>query len=285
MVLVKVPAINGLGKTIGCEDAPDFLCNFLCDNCERIEKIEVIKADNKNIAETQKKIYNTSKRFFKKNKEGEFILFLGGDHSISFPIFRALSYIHSINIHPINKKDKKNKKSINKNTGLGLVVFDAHADCMPPMKEPTHEEWLRALIEKKFVNPKNIIIIGLRKVEPEEMKFLKEKKIKYFFIKDFIEDFDKSANLIIEEARKFGSFYLSIDIDVIDPAFAPGTGYREAGGFSSKDFFYLIKKLAELKNLRAADLVEINPKKDINNKTIKLGAKIISIFSDPKTKS
>jgi len=266
MVLIKVPAINGLGKTIGCEEAPDSLCNFLYGHCERIE------VDNQNIAETQKKIYNTSKRFFKKNKEGKFNLFLGGDHSISFPIFRAFSYIHSVNIHSINKR------SINKNTSLGLIIFDAHADCMPPMKEPTHEEWLRALIEKKFVKPENVVLVGLRKVEPEEMKFLKEKKIKYFFIKDFIEDFDKSANLIIEEARKFDSFYLSIDIDVIDPAFAPGTGYRETGGFSSKDFFYLVKKLAEFKNLGAADLVEINPEKDIDNKTIKLGAKIIGEF-------
>jgi len=70
--------------------------------------------------------------------------------------------------------------------------------------------------------------------------------------------------------------YVSIDIDVLDPAFAPGTGYREPGGLSSRDFIYLVQRINKIKNLKAVDIVEINPDKDIKNQTVKLGAKILS---------
>ena len=70
--------------------------------------------------------------------------------------------------------------------------------------------------------------------------------------------------------------YVSVDIDVIDPAFAPATGYPEPGGLSSREFIYLIQRINKMKNLRGIDIVEINPEKDENNLTIKLGAKILS---------
>jgi len=74
--------------------------------------------------------------------------------------------------------------------------------------------------------------------------------------------------------------YISIDIDVIDPAFAPSTGYPEPGGFTSKEFIYLAQRLSKIKNLHALDIVEINSEKDEsnNNLTLKLGAKILSEF-------
>jgi len=78
------------------------------------------------------------------------------------------------------------------------------------------------------------------------------------------------------ELSKGKELYVSIDIDVIDPAFAPGTGYCEPGGLSTRDFLYLIQRINKLKNLKAIDLVEINPDKDKENMTVKLGAKILS---------
>jgi agmatinase len=74
----------------------------------------------------------------------------------------------------------------------------------------------------------------------------------------------------------FGSLYVSIDIDVLDPAFAPGTGYLEPSGLSSRELIFFLQRLSNLKNLKAVDLVEINPKLDISNLTVKTGAKIIS---------
>jgi len=88
--------------------------------------------------------------------------------------------------------------------------------------------------------------------------------------------------------------YVSVDIDVMDPAFAPATGYPEAGGLTSRQFIYLIQRINKIKKLKAIDIVEINPEKanfeenkisklpddtwekDKDNLTVKLGAKILS---------
>jgi len=72
--------------------------------------------------------------------------------------------------------------------------------------------------------------------------------------------------------------YISIDIDVIDPAFAPATGNPEPGGLTSREFIYLISRINKMINLKAIDLVEINPDKDKGELTVKLGAKILAEF-------
>ena len=70
--------------------------------------------------------------------------------------------------------------------------------------------------------------------------------------------------------------YISLDIDVVDPAFAPGTGYPEPAGLTSRQLFYMLHRLKNLKNINIIDIVEVNPKKDINNMTSKLAAKILA---------
>jgi len=95
-------------------------------------------------------------RFFRKSQE----YFLGGDHSISYSTTRAF----------FDYCDDSGKKPC-------LIVFDAHADCMVPMKEPTHEEWLRKLIEDGFPT-KNILLVAVRNYWKDEMEFLKEKNIR-----------------------------------------------------------------------------------------------------------
>jgi arginase family enzyme len=79
----------------------------------------------------------------------------------------------------------------------------------------------------------------------------------------------------MERAKISGGFYVSIDIDSVDPAYAPGTNELEPGGLSSIDLIYFIKRLKLLGNFRGADIVEINPSKDINGSTVKLGARLL----------
>jgi len=79
----------------------------------------------------------------------------------------------------------------------------------------------------------------------------------------------------METARGWGAFYLSIDIDVIDPAFAPGTGFREPGGLTSREMIYFIQRLKRLKNLKMTDITEVNPSKDSADLTVKLAAKLV----------
>ena len=90
-----------------------------------------------------------------------------------------------------------------------------------------------------------------------------------------LENLEDTCEIIMEFSDK-KELYLSLDIDVVDPAFAIGTGYKESGGLTSREFIYIIQRLNKIKRLRGVDLVEINPKLDMNNMTIKLGAKILS---------
>ena len=83
---------------------------------------------------------------------------------------------------------------------------------------------------------------------------------------------------VMAAAKDFEALYVSIDIDVLDPAFAPGTGCTEPAGLTSRELIYFVQRLKLLKNLKIVDIVEINPKKDVNNMTSKLGAKIIAEF-------
>jgi agmatinase len=154
-------------------------------------------------------------------------------------------------------------------------VFDAHPDCMEAMKEPTHEEWLRKLIEEGFP-PENILLVGVRNSYESELVFLREKKIKTISLNSILLNIEDSCDIIMEFSNG-KELYVSIDIDVIDPVFAPATGYgNEVGGLTSREFIYLIQRINKIKNLRAVDIVEINPKKDKNGRTVRLGAKILS---------
>jgi agmatinase len=263
MFIVKIPGINGLGKTKGCEKAGNAVLEVLKEIHSneqgilidvRLLDLEEIHLDNSNIEEANKLIYKNSLEIFEEKPK---TIFLGGDHSISFSTVSAfLEYCK-----------KKNKEPC-------LIVFDAHADCMMPMKEPTHEEWLRALVDSGFP-AENILLVGARNLWKDEIIFLKKKGIKIISMEQLRSDLQNTCDIIMEFTKN-KELYISIDIDVIDPGFAPGTGYREPGGVTSRQFLYLIQRINKLKNLKAVDIVEINLEKDKDNVTVKLGAKILS---------
>ena len=100
-------------------------------------------------------------------------------------------------------------------------------------------------------------------------------KIKRISINQLAGDLQDTCDTIMEfsQAREL---YVSVDVDVIDPAFAPGTGYPESGGLTSRQFISIMQRINKMKNLKAVDIVEINPDKDVNNQTVKLGAKILA---------
>ena len=260
MQIIKIGLVNNKNKTKGCETAPNSILKEL-KNIWSNEKGELIHYDELNLEEihidsdkleeADYLIFENSKEIFEKNF---FLIFLGGDHSISYPILRAFN------------KTEENPL---------LIVFDAHADCLDSGKIPDNHSWLRKLIEEGF-NASGIILISTRNISSTELEFLEKNKILLIKMDLLREDLDGVCDLIMERARSSSGFYVSIDIDSIDPGFAPGTFDIEAGGLSSRDIIYFIKRLKLLKNLKGCDIVEINPKLDFNNITINLGAKIIS---------
>lgn len=178
---------------------------------------------------------------WKLNKNNNRVIFLGGDHSISLSTFPQTKATH-------------------------LVVLDAHFDLFTPPDTPFHGNWLKLLVDRNLVDPRNVTILGVRAWEKIEMAYAKEKGIKYTLF-----DYSPPENLFNHP------FYLSIDIDVIDPAYAPGTGYMEPGGWTSRDLLEIVKALRKA-NLIAMDIVEVDASRDLNNMTSKLAAKVIKEF-------
>ncbi|MBI4143730.1 arginase family protein [Candidatus Woesearchaeota archaeon] len=251
MNVFSVPFSGGsLGKNDGCEKAPQaILSNMPSLNCAN-NKVVITNNDvvvfPLDFPATQLNIIKTVK--FPS-------IILGGDHSITYASFKAFAMQH---------------------TNAALVVFDAHPDLMQEFETPTHENYLRMLVSESILKSGNLVILGIRAVDEEELNYLREKGIKYYSATDCVmrkEDICDEAMAFVKNAN---ALYLSIDIDCVDPAFAPATGYPEPGGLSSNDILYFISRFRMMKNFKGGDIVEANPSKDINKITCKLAARILA---------
>ncbi len=260
MKVIKIPSSQGgLGKATGSELAPDLIIKqtkelFLSEDgsLPTFDQDEV-KVVQSNIEETNKNIYSKAKETLKETSKP---LFLGGDHSITYPLVKAFS-----EIYPKNP---------------GIIIFDAHPDAENDFMPPSQEDLLCVLVNQNIIKKENIILIGTRNWHKNEIEFIKENKIRFFPMKEVAsEGIHEVSESIMSIAKNFKDLYISIDIDVLDPAFAPGTGYIEPGGLTTRELLFFLHRLKKLKNLKAYDLVEINPKKDVNNMTSKVGAKLL----------
>ncbi len=255
MEIIKIPfSAGGLGKTKGSESAPEEILRSMKDlylNEKGVTaKIEsrLVKVDNSDIEMSHNQILQDMRKIDSK------AIIIGGDHSITYSCFKAF---------------------IEKNPGAGLLVFDAHPDLMGG-EFLTHEDYLSRLIEEKILDPKKLVLVGIRNWDGKEREAIERHGIRTFPMKRLFEiGIQEACDTVMEAVSRWPSLYLSIDIDAADPAFAPGTGYTEPGGMSSRELIYFLQRLNLLKNLKMIDIVEINPKKDINNLTVMLGAKII----------
>ncbi len=258
MKLIKIPS----GFVVkGCEKAPDKIIEqlrslFLNESGFNVEFDidEVIISDD--CKKTADNIHNKIKQSIKQNEKA---IILGGDHSITFSAFKAFA---------------------EQNPGAGIVIFDAHPDCDNKFMPPGHDDLLIALIRQKIVEPKKILLVGVRNWTGNEKEFLELHNIRCIKMREIQENGIREAcDFIMETAREWPAFYLSIDIDAVDPAFAPGTGYREPGGLTSREMIYFVQRLKMLKNLKIADITEVNPPLDAADLTTKLAAKLVKELS------
>jgi len=154
----------------------------------------------------------------------------------------------------------------------GYVVFDAHYDLRDEYADIklSHASYLRRIVEDKGAD--NILHVGARAFVKEELEFLKENKIKTISDKEIQQG--KAIQILKDHISSFDKIYTSFDLDVLDPAFAPGVGNPEAVGITSRELFDMIYTL-ENKKVTGIDIVELNPTYD-NGSTASLAAKIMS---------
>ena len=154
----------------------------------------------------------------------------------------------------------------------GYVVFDAHYDLRDEYADIklSHAAYLRRLVEKR--GSENIVHVGARAFVKEELAFLRDNKIRTVSDKEIRDG--NGTKLLQDITSTFDRLYVSIDLDVLDPAFAPGVGNPEAVGISSRELYDLVTTLQN-KKIVAADIVELNPTYD-NGATASMAAKMIS---------
>jgi len=181
-------------------------------------------------------------------KKDRLLVILGGEHSLTYGTYTAFP------------KD------------TGYIVFDAHFDLRSEYAgvRLSHAAYLRRVVEKN--GAENIIHVGARSFVGEELAFLKEHKIKTITEKDIRDG--KGPKLVNDMLSTFKKTYVSVDLDVLDPAFAPGVGNPEAVGITSRELFDMIYAM-EGHKIACLDVVELNPTYD-TGATASLAAKLIS---------
>ena len=154
----------------------------------------------------------------------------------------------------------------------GYVVFDAHYDLRDEYADIklSHASYLRRIVEERGSD--NILHVGARAFVKEELAFLKENKIKTISDKEIRQG--KGPEILKDHVSTFDKIYTSFDLDVLDPAFAPGVGNPEAAGITSRELLDMVYSF-ENKKVTGIDIVELNPTHD-NGSTASLAAKIMS---------
>lgn len=193
-------------------------------------------------------------------ESGKFCIFFGGDHSVTIPLTKAFGQ------HFQGKK-------------IGIIHFDSHPDLCNEYDghKWSHASPLRRAVDD-IITPADLAQIGIRSYEVEEVVFYKEHPelllLRAYDV--FKEGWEETANKIVEKFKKYDAVYISLDIDVLDPAFAPGTGTPEAGGLSSRELIEIMKELLTRLPIAGMDLVEVSPPLDsINNITSWAALKIV----------
>lgn len=187
---------------------------------------------------------------------GKKAVIAGGDHSITFPVFQAIAPAQP----------------------LGMVHIDAHTDTWDYYvgSKFSHGSPFRRAVEAGLLDPARTIQIGIRGAQntDEGWRYSLESGMRVVFI----EEFDAAGvQAIIAEARRVvgdGPAYLSLDVDGLDPVYAPGTGTPEVGGLSTRETLALLRGLEGL-DFVGADVVEVSPPYDPSGNTALLGATLM----------
>jgi agmatinase len=181
-------------------------------------------------------------------------LSVGGDHSITYPILKALG----------------------RDAPLGLVHIDAHCDTMGAYDGSKfhHGGPFRLAVLDGVLDPERTIQIGIRGASNMFWEFSHASGMTVIYMEDFLR---MGLPAVIEKARAVVGnqpIYVSVDVDGFDPAYAPGTGTPEAGGLEAREGLALLRGLHGLK-IAGADVVEVAPQYDPTTNTSQLAAQCL----------
>ena len=264
IVVFGIPYDGGISFRAGAKDAPGELRNItytIDPTTERLESIAGLKVlDMGDVTgKSRDEMFRNAEEITAQAvKAGKLVTMVGGDHSTTIPVLKG---IDSVIKEP-----------------LGIIHLDAHFDLCDEMGGNRLSHGCterRALDLKNVVGIDNIFFIGIRSIESQELSFIKDKKINIIKAMDFRrQGTEKSLTMIKRKMKKFKKVYLTIDIDVLDPAYAPGTGTPKFGGLDSRELLDLLYGLFDLPII-GFDMVEVAPSLDDSKIALFAARKII----------
>jgi agmatinase len=193
---------------------------------------------------------------------GIFPVILGGDHSITWPAATAVARARGWG-------------------QVGVVHFDAHADTADSVEGnlASHGTPMRRLIESGAVRGRNFVQVGLRGYWPpaEVFAWMHTQEMRWHLMQEV---WERGLPAVIDDAVAEAmdgcdAVYLSVDIDVLDPGFAPGTGTPEPGGLAPVDLLRAVRRLAIEVPLVALDVVEVAPAYDWADITVNNAHRVV----------
>jgi arginase len=206
---------------------------------------------------------------------GAIPIILGGDHSVAIGSVSGLATYYHKHEHRV-----------------GVIWFDAHGDMNTPETSPSgniHGMPFAAILGHGApeltriggfapkVHPEDCVLIGARSVDPEEAVALKASGVRVVTMRELDE---RGMSVVMDEAmwlasRRTGGFHVTMDMDFVDPDFAPGVGTPVPGGPTYRESHLAMEKIADSGKMLSFELTEVNPVLDVSNKTAELGVQLI----------
>ena len=184
---------------------------------------------------------------------GKLPIIIGGDHSLTTETIQAIS-------NAISKK-------------LSLLYFDAHPDFV----SSTRNYYGSVLMDStQSLNFRKSVLVGTRAAEAEELENARMADLKIINPLDVEELGVKRVAQMIRAQTSGSKLYISVDLDCVDPAFAPGVSVPSPGGLSSTGLIYLLHQAVKAGDVVGIDIVELSPDYDVNGMTAMLAARIMS---------
>jgi arginase len=208
-------------------------------------------------------------------ENGSIPIILGGDHSIAVGSVAGLSGFY-------RKRDQR----------VGVVWFDAHGDMNTAETTPSgniHGMPFAAILGRGAkelthiggfapkVYAEDCVLIGARSIDPEEAVALRSSGVRVVTMRELDE---RGMSAVMEEAmwvasRRTAGFHVTMDMDFVDPDFAPGVGTPVPGGPTYRESHLAMEKIADSGKMLSFELTEVNPVLDIANRTAELGVQLI----------
>jgi agmatinase len=205
---------------------------------------------------------NIHRRVHEVASRGIVPIVLGGDHSITWPAATAVADVHG-------------------HGNVGVVHFDAHADTGDVIDGnlASHGTPIRRLIESGAVPGDRFVQIGLRGYWPpaEVFDWMRGQGMVWHTMQDI---WDRGIKAVMADAvttalQQADHLYISLDVDSLDPAFAPGTGTPEPGGLQTFDLLRIVRRLALDHDVVGMDVVEVAPAYDVSDLTVNAAHRMV----------